>query len=169
MHRLTFIQVSDPHFGPVIANSETAFISGYRRHHITLCRALEDFLDEDIYDVPGVSRGDTIYVLMGGDLASAGKSAEFAVGQNFFRNSLLATYGGNEDRVGLKLENGRLAMVPGNHDHWWGWWFWPFQRPGLWLHQLAIVNNRIDWKVKLLLYCDSYFRCQPDGFAISIP
>src|SRR5690242_16442880 len=129
MGHIVILQVSDPHMGENLLNAREARThSGYNCHDISLCRSLDLAFEEDIREAAGIDADARVFVIMGGDLTSAGKHGEFAVARSYFQDSTYVDYDTLRDSVGLDLDINDLGMVPGNHDHWFGLWQYPAQR-----------------------------------------
>lgn len=125
---LNLLQISDLHIGDKFDNAKGAMISGFTAHDIALCRALDQFLDEDIRDIQGVTEEEVIPVIVNGDLTAGGREAEFEVANTFLFSRHALVKGNRVHRIGLDIEPKDMFAVPGNHDHWEGLRTWPNQR-----------------------------------------
>lgn len=125
--QIVLLHVSDVHFGEILLNQKTRIISGYRCHHLSLCKALFTALSE-VRKITYLGDDDPIYLTMSGDLTSLGLPFELFVGRVFFHSRIPDECGSTVDSTGLNLQSSSITMVPGNHDHWYGRWIYPFQR-----------------------------------------
>jgi hypothetical protein len=124
---INLVQISDLHFGPSCFNAKVGFLSGFYPHDVVLCKALENFLDEDIFQIEGVTLDSPPFLVMNGDLTSTGKDSEFEVAYTFLFSQHSVVANNRERRVGLMQKELEYAGIPGNHDHWAGVWKQPFQ------------------------------------------
>jgi hypothetical protein len=96
--------------------------------------------EEGVFDVADAGDDERVFVIVGGDLTSTGNEGEFSVGHRYFQSSTTVNYDTVDDWVGLDLDTANLAYVPGNHDHWYGVWYYPIQRG--YAHQLFPTHFR---------------------------
>jgi len=115
-----FAQISDLHFGYVLANTGRGAIPHQRPHDLAKCLALPGAIDAAMMTAQ-LPDGAPTRVVASGDLSVSGTAAQFAVAHAYLRsevaiNRFPAPYG----VMGLKLSPDDLHVVPGNHDHWDG-------------------------------------------------
>lgn len=127
--QIVVVHISDPHFGEVLLNPKTRILSGFGCHHVTLCKALYGALQE-VRATTGLGDEEPFHLVMSGDLTSAGVPSEFFVGHAYFQSRNPDEYETFPpiQMTGLGLPLSVISMVPGNHDHWYGRWVWPFHR-----------------------------------------
>ncbi len=117
---IVFGQVSDTHFGAVLANTRASRTPHQSAHALPLCLKLHAALD-NVRAANGFDQVAPLPIVHSGDLTGAGDAAEFAIGQLFMRGRARIARSKTAARFGLDVQDEHLlAMVPGNHDHWAG-------------------------------------------------
>jgi 3',5'-cyclic AMP phosphodiesterase CpdA len=116
---ILFAHVSDTHFGSVLANTANGNVRHQDPHSLALCLNLYTAL-ENVRAAHGLAQAAPLPVVHSGDLTLSGGQAEFAVAQAFMRSRFRIQRDRLGGFMGLEISDDRLAMVPGNHDHWSG-------------------------------------------------
>ena len=127
MATLTFLHVSDLHFGDIsprrgdaVLDSESMawweqhpWLDGYLGHSHEALVQLEMLYDELCETEPNLK------VVITGDLTTTGGASQFSLARGYFERSLIDP--GTQSPLGLELGSEGLALaIPGNHDQWPG-------------------------------------------------
>lgn len=115
---IPLIHISDLHFGPVLANNQFRFLSGWSAHDFNLCTALPNVLRFIRLRQLGLSPDDILRFVVSGDLTLEGDRRDFVVAHSYLRSRLRIQRTAPGDWTGLNLDEDQLSAVPGNHDHW---------------------------------------------------
>jgi hypothetical protein len=118
MEQIVVLHFSDTHFGAILANNQFSWLTGWAAHDMLLCRAVPLALD-DVRVLLALEDSHELCVAVSGDLTCTGESKEFPVAHSFFRSQWYLRRPPSRG-VGLSVQDGRLAYIPGNHDHWDG-------------------------------------------------
>ena len=119
MEPISFVQISDVHFGTALLSTAYGWIGGYAPHAFVLCSALPvAFADARV--LTGLGDDQPLYLVVSGDLTAGGYACEFAVAHAFLRTRPRIQRSAPGNLFGLAMPDDHLAAVPGNHDHWRG-------------------------------------------------
>jgi 3',5'-cyclic AMP phosphodiesterase CpdA len=154
---ILLIHISDLHFGPVLANNQFRFLSGWSAHDFNLCTALPLALRFIRLRYLGISPENPLNLVISGDLTLEGDSRDFVVAHSYLRSSLRIqrTFPGN--LTGLDLDDDHLSAIPGNHDHWDGSKLMKAYTKDVFPSQFRVtpwkkVHTSLDGRLKLELY-----------------
>ncbi len=154
---ILLMHISDLHFGPVLANNQFRFLSGWSAHDFNLCTALLNAIRFIRLRHLKLPPEDSLSLVVSGDLTLEGDRRDFVVAHSYLRSRLRIQRTPPGDWTGLSLDQDQLSTIPGNHDHWDGTKLMKAYTPGIFPSQFRAtpwrkVHTSPGGKLKLELY-----------------